>query len=115
MVNPTVLICTYQRREITSLNIELLLRHPTVQIVLVCTGEDERQFYKEKFERIHVVSHRNMPLGDKWQHGVQVAHTLKANPLIILGSDDLLGENFIERCTQLTVEGHDFIGLNEWY
>lgn len=112
----TVLICTHNREEITSLNIESLSRQSVVpQIVLVVSDQYETRYYQEEFPQIHVFEYPNKPLGAKWQYGVQQSRTLHADPLIILGSDDILGPKYIEKCNKLVAKGHDFIGLRKWF
>jgi hypothetical protein len=92
---------------ITSFNIERLLNK--CSIVLVVSNEDEREYY-QKYP-ITVVLHPNFPLGAKWQFGVdQVSN----DDLIILGSDDLLSDNYIDVCQDL-IEEKNFIGLKQWY
>jgi hypothetical protein len=92
---------------ITSFNIERLLNK--CSIVLVVSNEDEREYY-QKYP-ITVVLHPNFPLGAKWQFGVdQVSN----DDLIILGSDDLLSDNYIDVCQDF-IEEKNFIGLKQWY
>lgn len=101
---------------ITMYNIKSLLSQSVVpEIVLVVSEKSEAEVFSEAFPQINVVRYPNRPLGGKWQYGVQHAYTLKADPLIILGSDDILGPNFIENCTRIAGKTHDFIGLFQWY
>src|SRR5690349_9966735 len=115
-MKPTVLICTHRRIEITDFNIESLLKQTVApKIVLVVSDMDEYHFFSAKYPQVFTCRYPNMPLGGKWDYGVQIARTLGADPLIILGSDDILGENFIENCTKLADDGHHFIGLQRWF
>lgn len=116
IANPIVLICTHLRLEITCYNIESLLRQSVVPKIILCvSSQQEFHYFKTKYHTVVVVRHPNTPLGSKWHHGVQMSRTLNANPLIILGSDDILGENYIENCTKLTLVGNHFIGLQRFY
>lgn len=108
---PVVLMATHQRVEITSKNIELLLKQD-VRIVLVVSLNTELEYYKKY--PITVVLKENRPLGSKWQHGVMVAHKLQPNPLIILGSDDILHPDYLPKIEKL-LEKYDFIGLTSWF
>lgn len=56
----------------------------------------------------------NKPLGLKWQKGVIEAQRLKANPLIICGSDDVLEKDFISNACRL-IQTYEFIGLKRFY
>lgn len=114
-MNPIVVIATQNRLEITSMNVELLLRQSVIpKIVLVVSTLQEKFYYQKKFPVITVM-HPNNPLGAKWQAGVREAFNQEANPLIILGSDDILGDGYIEASCNLVSSGHDFVGLKHWY
>lgn len=114
-MNPVVLIATHQRLEITRKNIESLLRQSVVpKVVLCCTDPKEAKFFKDTFPSIQVLSGvSNNPLGRKWQSGVD--QCLNADPLIITGSDDILGPGFIKKACQLVEEGNHFVGLQRFW
>ena len=114
MYNPVVVIATHLRNEITTKNIELLKQQKHVpKIVIVCSLQHELEYYKEL--QVTVVLEKNRPLGKKWQTGVNVAMKLGANPLIILGSDDLISKDYIHNALLKIKEGFDFIGTTSWY
>jgi hypothetical protein len=113
MKNPVVLIATHQRIAITTENVSSVLKQQA-QVVLVVSDKEEGRYYREKFPSIIVTRHDNMTLGAKWQHGVMEAALLEPNPLIITGSDDILGRDFVR--SACSVIGHyDFVGLTQWY
>lgn len=112
-MNPVVLICTHERIGITNFNIESLLRQSVKpKIVLIVSTHFEETYYHAKYPEVYVYNRPNSPLGLKWHAGVQLCKDLCADPLIILGSDDILGEGFIEQACRLQ---KDFIGLYFWY
>lgn len=114
-INPVVVIATHKRIEITSKNLNtLFVQESRVAVVLVASYSEEINYYRTHFPWVYVTHAENTPLGAKWQHGVHEAIKLGANPLIILGSDDILGPDFVKNCTKLTLEGHDFVGLFQW-
>jgi hypothetical protein len=115
-LNPVVLIATHQRREITSKNIEsLMMQSVQPKIVLGVSFTQEAEYYKRKYPEIDVYRVPNTPLGNKWQQGVEAARIRKPNPLIITGSDDILGIDFIENACILIKSGIEFIGISRWY
>lgn len=116
-MNPVVLIATHARIEITSKNIETLLRQSVKpKIVLVITDRHEYEKYKSMdYQNIFIEFENNKPLGNKWQAGVHQARQMNANPLIITGSDDILGDGFIENACRLVKEGNHFIGIRRWW
>ena len=113
-MNPYVLIATHNRLSITKKNIECLLKCD-VGVILVVSDKGEYAVFKQLFPTISVIHHANYPLGLKWQSGVDVARHLKADPLIINGSDDILSPKFFSKVNGLMEEGYHFIGLKSWY
>lgn len=112
MFNPVVLIATHQRIEITTININLL-KQQSPKIIIVCSLSKEFEHYKTL--GVNVILEANRPLGKKWQAGVNLANKMNANPLIILGSDDLLSTDYISTVLTKIKQGIDFIGSNAWY
>lgn len=115
-MNPIVLIATHQRISITSKCIEsLMMQSVQPKIVLVVSDQGEWQYYKRKYPEVTLCVAPNTPLGQKWQHGVDVAKHHIPDPLIICGSDDILGIDFIENACMIIKSGIDFIGLSIWH
>lgn len=115
-MNPVVLIATHNRISITSKCIEsLMMQSVQPKIVLVSTKESEYRYYCKHYPNI--VNHQcsNTPLGAKWQEGVNIARHHLPDPLIICGSDDILGGNFVENACAIVKSGVEFIGLNRWH
>lgn len=116
-MTPVVVICTHARWHITCYNIDSLKAQSVrPKIVLVVSDIGEHVDYQRQYpESVNVIRHPNVPLGAKWQAGVKEAIRLGADPLIILGSDDILGPGYIERAVKKVSEGVDFIGLNRYF
>jgi len=105
-----IVICTHQRLEITSINIESLLGK--AHIILVVSTSSEAGYYSRY--PIKILIHPNTPLGAKWQCGVTEAKNT-GGAIMILGSDDILDSSCIDRYELLLSQGHDFIGLSRWW
>lgn len=114
MVNPIVVIATHHRVSITTRNIQSCLNNGC-KVVLVVSSANEKKTFKTYFPDITIISKPNIPLGRKWQAGVDAARLLKADPLIINGSDDILNPEFYTRIKSLIESGYEFIGLKKWY
>lgn len=114
-MKPVVIIATDNRIQISKRNIESLLIQPVKPMIcLIVSNEAEYWWYKGLFnDGVGVHNEMNNPLGNKWQSGVK--RYSDANPLIITGSDDILGEGFIENACRLVEQGNHFIGLRQWY
>lgn len=114
MVNPYVIIATHNRLSITKKNIECILPH--ARVIVVVSDQSEGMVFKNLFgDDVFVVHHNNFPLGSKWQAGVNAAKMLKADPLIINGSDDILSPEYFKKVEAFIANGYDFIGLKNWY
>lgn len=116
-MNPVVVICTHARHEITCKNIKTLLNQTRPpRIVLVVSDNQEFIKYSEEFQSITVMTYPNIPLGAKWQAGVELAVKMNADPLIITGSDDILSRTFVEyACDAMKAMNLDFIGLRSYW
>lgn len=115
-MNPTVLIATHNRIDITSKCIEsLMMQSAQPKIVLVVSDQGEWQYYSKKYPEVVLGAAPNNPLGQKWQFGVDIAKHHIPDPLIICGSDDILGIDFIENACAIIKSGVDFIGLSRWH
>lgn len=82
--------------------------------MVVSEKEEKKQFLSKNYPNTYILLAENKPLGLKWQKGVDVARNLEANPLIILGSDDVLMPGFVENAIKL-LSKYDFIGLKRFY
>lgn len=107
---PVVLIATHHRLKITCKNIESLQKQTLVPKIIVVTSDQDESVYFAETYGIESLYHKNEPLGAKWQYGV-----CDANPLIILGSDDILAPDYVEQVCRKITDGYDFVGTTAWY
>jgi len=116
-MKPVVLICSHERMAMTCSNIDSLLAQSVVPtVVLVVSNDTERKFYRLKYgNKVIVGLHPNRPLGAKFQFGVRASRGGNPDLLIITGSDDILGKDFVKNACQLVTDGADFIGLKQWF
>jgi len=105
----TAIIASHARTAITKKNIEILLSH-CLGVVLILSDESEVSFFNNL--PISIILHSNIPLGKKWQAGVNYARILKAEKIMIVGSDDILSKDFLQNINSIP---RDFIGLRSWY
>lgn len=115
-MNPVVLIATHERFWITSKVIQTLgMQTIEPEIVVVSSDPGHAGNYTKLSPKVRSICHLNHPLGNKWQLGVNQARKLNADPLIICGSDDILQNNYVEKCCRIIDKEYDFIGLKSWY
>lgn len=110
-MNPIVVIACWGRLPLLEINLRLLSYQNVKVVVVTSTDEDFAALHKSTATAIKTA---NNPLGRKWQAGVEKARELGADPLIILGSDDFLSNNFISKACDLA-KYHDFVFFDEWY
>lgn len=117
MKRTAVLIATHARLPITTVTVSLLQKQSVgCKIVLVVSDQSEFDYYTNRFPGIYVVKHENKPLGKKWQAGVDfIRKSLDVSAIIIQGSDDILGADFIEKVEESLKDGVDFVGLQRWW
>lgn len=115
-MNPTIVIATHKRVELTTGLINNIFQNqPLTNVVLVVSDHKEIvHFQKIENKLLHIVKAENKPLGLKWQKGVDYARQIKSNPVIILGSDDELGKDFVVNACNKIREGYHFIGLRRF-
>jgi len=103
------------RHEMVRRNIELLSKEKC-QIVIVLSDPEDTAFLSSlgRSDLYYTIA-KNEPLGHKFQQGVNCCRMLKADPLIITGSDDILSDGFIEKATEHCAHGIDFLCLNHWF
>lgn len=110
-MNPIVVMAMWGRRRLVQLNLEML----PCQVVVASSLQEDFEFLRTlQLERVQIMPTSNRPLGSKWQHAVNAARLLGADPLIILGSDDFLSTGFVERACQLSCD-YDFIYFDKWF
>lgn len=115
-MNPTIVIATHKRVELTTMLLKNIFQnHPLTNVVLVVSDPLElRRYRKIENQLLHIVEAENNPLGLKWQKGVDEARRIKANPVIILGSDDELSPDFVVNACNKIKQGYHFIGLRRF-
>lgn len=113
---PVIVIATHNRPEITKELLKSLKnQHNNVQVVLVYSKTIERKYFESlNYPHVHLLFFKNNPLGNKWQAGIRQARTLNPDCVIILGSDDILNDQFTSNAYNLLSKGYDFIGLRRY-
>jgi hypothetical protein len=110
--NPVAVIATHQRVEITEQNIKSLLNQG-IKVVLIVSLQNELENLQKMPITVKLVP--NNPLGRKWQKGVEIARKLGANPLLIVGSDDILSKDYLKKVLMKISLGFDVIGCTSWF
>ena len=110
-MNPIIVMAMWGRRELVRKNLEML----DAQVIVASSLQEDFDFLRSlKVNNLQILPTSNRPLGAKWQHAVDAARLLGADPLIILGSDDFLSAGFVAKACHLTKD-FDFIYFDKWY
>jgi hypothetical protein len=114
-----VIIAFTERYDIMEKNLYLLNKQTLKPgVVLVGTTITDIQFCKKMqsiYSNIHYIKYQNKPLGLKWQVGVFLARSFNPKSILILGSDDIITQNYVENMYMYIEKGYDMIGKREWY
>jgi hypothetical protein len=114
VMNPVVVMAMYGRRKLVETNLRLLSEQ-NCTVVVAASIYDDFNFLRElRIPNLQIIPTSNKPLGRKWQEGVDSCRILDANPLIILGSDDFLSQNFVKKACELAKE-FDFVFFDKWF
>jgi glycosyltransferase involved in cell wall biosynthesis len=84
-----------------------LLHKNKVDVVCVGDGKQEQELCVSL--GAYWINSQNKPLGRKWNRGFKMAHTLKADAVLFIGSSDWISDNW---CSKLTshLQSADIIG-----
>ena len=83
-----------------------------VQVIAVGSNDEYRAECEAR--EITYVDHENKPLGAKWNKGLSAVQHTDITNLMILGSDDLISDSFVEH-ELVFGEGIDFGGCRDLY
>ena len=108
-------MAVYKRPEITLATIELLKKqtYPLDRIIIVGSCDLDRTVAEKAC--VEYLHHKNMPLGDKWQHGIAYARKYEPDAILINGSDSWLTTNWCEKTKPFIDKGFHLVGKTKWY
>ena len=71
---------------------------------------------KKIYNSIDYIYTNNLPLGRKWQIGLQECKKYNPNAVLINGSDDLLSLDWVKTCYYYIIKyNYDIVGKSNWY
>lgn len=107
-------MATYKRPGITKRTIELLQQqtYPLSKIVLI--GSERLDGEIALRTGCDFVLHKNLPLSNKWQYGMDYARQFEPDAILINGSDSWLSVNWCEISKRYIEEGFYLTGRNKF-
>jgi len=112
-INTVTFVPVWNRHEllIRSIN-SIKLQTQKSKIVALCSNLIDYEFAKT-LDVISILT-INLPLGKKYQFGFDFCKLLYPKNVLILGSDDILSENYIENINRY-INDYDVVGLKNWH
>lgn len=110
----------YKREEVFKLFLKNLnyLRNNNINLNAILIGSDSIKNEKQLVENNGFIylNHKNQPLSNKWNWGTQYLKNIDFEYCIILGSDDLISYNLLNRLIKIMdVNDYDVVGLLDIY
>lgn len=114
-INPVVLLSEVDTLNVTLESISSLLsQSPRPIIVVVCTKDEDMGSILSRFSGVHVLLSDPLPVGKRWQVGVDYCRKLDPNPLIILRGSDFLCVDYVYWASKQIELGYHFVGVRDW-
>jgi hypothetical protein len=111
---PVIFIPIWKRPDIVTINVELLkLQTIKCNIVLGISNDEDLSLAKQL--NVDYVFVKNQPLGYKEQVLIEYCRIYNTKYIVYNGSDDYLSLNYVEKLIKYIDNGHNFVGLNNWF
>lgn len=118
-MNLTICTATFGREELSKavLSYYPTLDVPGVHISGVVGGWSKGKTYEANFgvDWWNVAGVANRPLGEKWNSIIRKSRQTNPDAVMIVGSDDLVSENWVAHVCELVASGVDLVGAHEFY
>jgi hypothetical protein len=110
-------MASHGRVNLVKQNINNILSMGDLYLAITEKSEAEQYSKSESVtgNQLHIETVPNNPLGNKWQHSVDMARKSNPDYLVTCGSDDFLSTDYVENAIKIIEQGHDFVGVNGWY
>jgi len=105
----------HERLQISIETINLLKDKQSLKPTVIVVGWSHVEEKIAKATNSLFVKCVNVPLGNKWQMGIEAARDLDVDAVLILGSDTWLTPDWIKFCASKIKDGADLVGKIRWY
>tara|TARA_B100001059_G_scaffold236815_2_gene290825 strand:+ start:6098 stop:7180 length:1083 start_codon:yes stop_codon:yes gene_type:complete len=109
-----IVSCIYKRMDISTFCIKRWSEYKHIHKIIVVYSLDEDFQRIKDLPNIHFVKHDNNPLSLKFQKGVSEAKQFNADAIMILGSDDIVSQEYIDKSHDYLDKEYQYIGINTW-
>jgi len=110
-----VCTCIYKRKVLTRFCLSEWLKSPIYMIVCCYSEDDDYNNIKDMVsDRLYLCKYTNLPLSDKWNYCVNQAKQFNPDAVMIVGSDDIFTNKYIEIAQYNINRGVEYISNNNW-
>lgn len=106
------IVVTHNRQKITTETINMLKKQ-TIPIQIILVGDQEPDKEVAIQTGVVYVNHVNLPLGKKWQSGVNKAREFNPDGIMICGSDSWISPHWVESAKPF-LSNYNLIGINRF-
>ncbi len=110
--------CVYKRFELSKFCINEWLKLNVYKVIIAYSFDEDFDNLKDiisKYnDRLVLVKFPNLPLSDKWNHSVYTAKQYKPDAIMIIGSDDIFTNSYLNKVKYHINQGTDYISNNNW-
>jgi hypothetical protein len=107
--------CIYKRYELTKFCITQWLLSPLYKVIVVYSYDEDYNNLKDiNDDRLVLLKYENLPLSNKWNFSVVSAKKYNPDAVMIMGSDDVFTDTYINKIKYYMNRKVDYISNNIW-
>lgn len=111
--------CVYKRFELSKFCINEWLKLDVYKVIIAYSFDEDYENLKDMIDnqginRLVLVKFPNLPLSNKWNHSVYTAKQYNPDAIMIIGSDDIFTESYLNKVKYYINRGVDYISNNYW-
>jgi hypothetical protein len=107
-------MCAYKRELLLDNILNYMCKTDIFKIIVVGSNKLEKNVV-DKHNKCEFVYHTNLPLSNKWHKAILESKKYNPDGVLILGSDDIVTNEYIRYCKYLLFNNYDFIGCRAWF
>ncbi len=110
--------CVYKRFELSKFCINEWLKLNVYKVIVAYSFDEDYTNLISLCEnypnKLILVKYQNLPLSNKWNHSVYTAKQFNPDAIMIMGSDDIFTESYLNKVKYYINRDIDYISNNNW-
>ncbi len=110
--------CVYKRFELSKFCINEWLKLDVYKVIVAYSFDEDYNNLISLCEnypnKLILVKYQNLPLSNKWNHSVYTAKQFKPDAIMIMGSDDIFTESYLNKVKYYINRDVDYISNTNW-